>query len=801
MKKLFIKSIFRRLTKKLSFSLINIFGLAIGLASSLVIFLWVTNENSYDKFHSKYHNIYRIMSYGTKYMVEGIIGSPFPLSVAIKEELPEIKQTVRFIYPQRFNFKYNDKNFYEDKGIIVDSTFFDLFDFEFVYGNSNSVLREPNTIIITEAMAKRYFGSDDPMGKDLEMDEDRFTINGILKDIPKNSTLQFDFIIPLIHWEKSGYPTHYWGMFMAHTFIELHENVNISEIEKKFTQIALNYECPQVKNDGVVFKLQPMSEFHLDGKHGSYLSYIDVGSKKTVLIFTSIALMLLCLAVINYINLSTADSDEKSKEIGIKKILGSSRKDLIKSIYMEGFITIFIAFDLALLFIEMMLPVFNNLAGRELIFSDLFRNGFAFFLIGIFIITWLAAGSYPALYLSSLKSNKILDAGNIFNVSRPNSIFRKILVVFQFTVSIALIISTITIFKQMLFIKNKDVGFDINNIVYVPLKGDIANNFELIKNRLLNDPNIIMVTNQNYLWATENNRTTGFNWDGKDPEFQIDMLIPEVGFDYLKLLDMKIIEGRDFNQKFRTDSTEAFILSETAVIKMGISDPVGKGFELYNGSKWQEGKIVGVVKDINYKSLREEIEPIVMRVLAHPENNTTYGVMLIKHVNNKSSEVINYLKNIWEEVNPDIPYEYNVFEETYSNLYEDENNTGKIILYFSILAILISCLGLFGLTSFMVDKRTKEIGIRKINGATSINIVLLFIGEFVKLILIAYIIAIPIAYYFMNNWLNRFAFKTHLSIPIFIVAIIIILSVSCAAIIFKSINVSNQNPAESLRYD
>ncbi|MBU8892650.1 MAG: ABC transporter permease [Bacteroidales bacterium] len=801
MKQLFIKSIFRRLTKNLSFSLINIFGLAIGLASSLIIFLWVTNENSYDKFHSKYHNIYRIMSYGTTYFTEGIIGTPFPLSEAIKAELPEVKQTVRFVYPQRFNFKYNDKKFYEDKAIIVDSMFFNLFDFELIKGDPKSVLREPNTIIITEAMAKRYFGSDDPMGKVLEMDEDRYTVNGILKNIPKNSTLQFDFIIPLVQWEKFGYPTHNWGMFMAHSFIELPENVNILEIEEKLTQIALNYECPQVKNNGVVFKLQPMSEIHLDGKHGFYLNYIDLGSKKTVLIFTSIALMLLFLATINYINLSTADSDEKSKEIGLKKILGSPRKDLIKHIYLEGFITIFIAFDFALLFIEMMLPVFNNLAGRELVFTDLFRNGFVFFLSGIFIITWLVAGSYPAFYLSSLKSNKILNASNKFNISRPNSIFRKVLVAFQFIVSIALIISTITIYKQMLFIKNKDVGFDNKNIVYVPLKGEFATNFELIKNRLLDDPNIMIVSNQDYLWAAENNRTTGFDWDGKDPEFSIDMLIPKAGFDYLKLLNMKIITGRDFDSKFRTDSTEAFILSETAVIKMGISDPIGKGFKLYNGSKWQEGNIVGVVKDINYKSLRQEIEPFVMRVLAHPENNTTYGVMLIKHANKKSKEVVNYTKKIWEEVNSGIPFEYNILEETYENLYEDENKTGRIIMNFSVLAILISCLGLFGLTSFMVDKRTKEIGIRKVNGATSTNIVLLFIGEFVKLILIAYVIAVPIAYYFMNNWLNRFVFKTDLSIPVFIIALIIILFVSSVAIIFKSIKVSNQNPTESLRYE
>jgi len=796
-----IKSIFRGLKRNISFSLINIFGLAIGLASSLIIFLWVANEKSYDKFHSKYHNIYRIMSYGTRYMVEGIVGSPFPLSKAIKDELPEIKQTVRFVYPQRFNFKYNDKKFYEGKAIIVDSTFFDLFDFELINGSSKTLLREPNTIIITEAIAKKYFGSDDPIGKVLEIDDQSITVNGVLKNVPKNSTLQFDFIFPLVLWEKFGYPTDNWGMFMSHTFIELPKDVNVAELEKKLTQIALNKGCPQVKNDGVVFKLQPLSEIHLDGKHGNYLSYIDVSSKKTVIIFTSIALMLLILASINYINLSTADSDRKSREIGIKKILGASRRDLIKYIYLEGFITIFIAFDIALLFIEMIFPIFNNMVGRELIFSDLFRNGFEFFLVGIFIITWLVAGTYPAFYLSSLKSNKILNAGDKLIVSGSHSIFREILIVFQFIVSIALILSAITIYKQILFIKNKDVGFDNTNIVHVPLKGEFANNYELIKSRLLDNSNIMMVSNQDYLWAIQNNRTTGFDWEGKDPEFEVDMLIPKVGFDYIKMLDMKIINGRDFDRKFSTDSTNAFILSETAVIEMGISDPIGKMFKLYNGMIWQEGKIVGVVKDINFKPLREKIEPFVLRILSHPENYTTYGVLLIKHTNNKSKETINYIKQLWEEFNPDIPFEYNLLEETYTKLYADEYKTGRIILNFSILAILISCLGLFGLTSFMIDRRTKEIGIRKVNGATSVNVVIMFIGEFIKLILIAYIIAIPIAYYFMNNWLNRFAFKTNLSVLIFLAALIITLLVSSAAIIFKSIKVSNQNPVESLRYE
>jgi len=801
MKNLLVRSIFRGFVKKLSFSFINILGLSIGLASSLIIFLWVTHEKSFDKFHSKYENIYRVMTYGTKYMVDGYIGTPFPLSVAVKENLPEVKETVRFVYPQRFNFKYGDKKFYEDKGIVVDSTFFNLFDFELKKGYVSTLLHEPNTIVVSESMAKRYFGSDDPIGKVLEMDDVRLTVNGVIKDTPKNSTLDFDFILPLTLWEKLGLRTNNWGALMAHTFIELPNNINVAEVEKKITEIALNYECSHVKNNGVVFKLQPLSEIHFDGEHGKNLNYIDTSSKKTVLIFTSIALMLLALAVINYINLSTADSDEKSKEIGIKKILGSTRKGLINYIYIEGFISIFIAFDLALLFIEMILPMFNNLTGRNFIFTDLFKNEFGFFLIGIFIVTWLIAGSYPAFYLSSLKSNKILNSENKQGKSRPNSFFRKTLVVFQFTVSIVLIISSIAIYKQMMYIKNKDIGFDNNNIVYVPLKGEFGNNYELIKARLLKNSNIERVSNQDYLWASENNRTTGFQWDGKDPEFQIDMLIPKVGFDYVELMGMSILYGRDFNKKFSTDSTEAFILSETALIQTEITDPIGKSFSVYNGSKWQKGTIVGIVKDMHYKSLREEIEPFIMRVLTKPESNTTYGVMLIKHTKNRSKETISLINKIWEEVNSDIPFEYNILKETYSNLYENENKSGKVILNFSILAILISCLGLFGLTSFMIDKRTKEIGIRKVNGANSTKIVTLFIGEFFKLIMIAYVIAIPIAYYFMKNWLSRFAFKTQLSISIFIVAIVIILIVACSAVIIKAVKASNQNPVKSLRYD
>lgn len=800
MKKLFINSIFRGFRKKVSFTLINIIGLSIGLASSIIIFLWVTHENSFDTFHKKHDNIYRLMSYGTKYMVEGYYGAPFPLADAMKKELPEIKQSLRFIYPRQLNFKYEDKKFIENKGVIVDSTFFDLFSFELIQGNPKLVLREPYTIVICEDMAKRYFGNENPIGKVLEMGNKAFTVNGLVKNIPKNSSINFEFAIPLIHWEKEkGYPTNLWGMFMAHTFIELPSNVNIREVENRLTEIALNHECPQVKDGGVVFKLQPLSEIHLDAKHTYFLSYMDIGSKKTVIIFTSIALMLLFLATINYINLTTADSDEKSKEIGIKKILGSSRKSLINHIYIEGLIAIFIAFDLALLLIEMILPMFNNLTGRDFVFSDLLKDSFGLFIIGIFITTWLLAGSYPAFYLSSLKTNKIINTGNKSNQS--NSIFRKILVVFQFCISIVLIICSLVIYKQMHYIKSKDIGFDIKNIIHVPLKGNFANNFFQIKNRLQDNPSIEMVSAQDYLWAVESNRTTGIHWEGKSEEDRRDMLIPEVDFDYMKLLGMEIIEGRNFNSKYRTDSNNAYILNETALLKTGISEPIGKNFWVVKNSKWVKGEIVGIAKNVHFNSLREEIEPLVMSILTKPENNTTFGIVLIKFKPNQPKQAINAVKSVWEETNPNIPFEYSYLEETYKNLYSDENKASKVILSFSLLAILISCLGLFGLTSFMIDKRTKEIGIRKANGASSSNIVFMFISEFIKLIFIAYIIAVPIAYYFMNNWLERFAFKTKMGVMIYIIAIAIVLLISCLSIIFKAVKSSNQNPSKSLRYE
>lgn len=777
-------------------------GLSIGIASCLLILIWIQNEVSYDKFHANYDNIYKVMSYGEKYMIEGFDGSPGVLGPVIKDEVPEIINVVRIneIYGG-VELKYENHIYSEKKGLFVDSTFFDVFTFPFISGNKESALANPFNIVFTEKMAKKYFGDEDPIGKTVIYQEASFTVSGVLKDPPDNSHLKFDFLVSINLYHAIG-GNFYWGMFMTTTFLQMQDNFNIEKINDRLTEIAVNNNCPQVVSDGVVFRLHPLSGIHLDNLHAKNHYYTDIGNKKVVYIFSAIALIILIIACINYINLSTARSEKRSMEVGIRKVSGAKKHQLINQFLGESFLVSFIALDLAILLAEIFLPLFNNLTQKTLTLSIFGSSTTILGLIALLILTALLAGGYPAGFLSSYKVLNVLKGKLGSHSGRGLYWIRRFLVIFQFLISIILISTTSIVYKQLNYMKNRDPGFNMENIIQVPLKGNIAEKYDLVKQQLLQNPSISYVSAMDAPWYEGSNRCSGcFSWEGKDPEFQLDLLFPLVNYDLFEMMEIKISEGRLFSKDYETDSNQAFILNEEAVKKMGIKNPVGKKCVLSGiNNEPISGEIIGVIKNINYSSLHKEIDPQAFRVLNDPSSFSN-STMLVKYNEGNYNEVISLIRNIWDEINPELDFDPVNLKDSYISLYKTEHNLGNILIYFTILAMFISCLGLFGLASFMAERRTKEIGIRKVNGASIKSIILLLSKDFSKWILLSFIIACPLVWIVMSKWLQSFEYKTDMTWWIFVGSGLISLFVALITVSYQSIKMANSNPAESLRYE
>lgn len=797
---LVVKIILRKFKINLSFTIIKILGLCVGLSCSIFISLWIFNELEYDKHINESENIYRLMSYGEKYWSNGVIWVPGPLGPITSESIPDIKNSLR-IQPaySKVAFRYGDKKFYENMGIFADTSFFSFFNFNLLYGDINNCLLNPNSIVISKDFAQKYFGLKNPVGEIIETDNDQYIISAVLDDIRNNSSLKANFIIPINSLEKYGQSFSNWNNINVITFCKLNKDVNIENTAADLTKLARSKHSIQYERDSAYVKLQAFDKIHLDGEHGHYLEIFDLGSQKMVFIFSSIVFLILILAIINFINLNTASSDKLKKEIHIRRVLGASRPDFIKYFYIESLLVVSFAFCMAILLVALFLPKFNMLSVQNLLLSEVFNLNFIFLLFVLFILTWLLSASYPAFYLSSLnKVGTINFKGGV--KSQSKAISRKAMVVVQFIITSVLIISFITILKQINFIKNKDLGFDTHNVIYLPLKGEFANKYEQIKRKLLNNENILYVSNQDYLWASLNNRTTGFKWEGKDPETSVEMHIPQVGFDYIESLNIEVIEGRSFSKDFATDSN-SFIINQSAFKKIGMQNAIDMPFSVFDGKKWQNGNIIGIIKNMNFKSLKINIEPMVMRFLKYPEGNSDYGVMLIRFKDKMQKEVVNEVELLWNTVNSEIPFEYKSLSDKYEEFYVEENNMFKVISFFTILAIAISCLGLFGLITFTIERREKEIGIRKANGADAYNILILLIWDFMKLIGLGYAIALPVSYYLMNGWLQGFAYRIKLDFTIYAGALIIALVVSLIAILYKSSKASLKNPIDVLRYE
>jgi len=786
MLKNYLKIAFRKIIRQKGFSLINLIGLAVGMAACLLILFWLRDEFSFDKYNENYDSIYRVI-HEQKYENRIIHSAkaPTPLGPSLVEDFPDIINYTRYgTFVGEVLIKHEENAFYELGGAYVDPSYFDIFTVDFIRGNKAEIFPDRFCVVITESTARRYFGNEDPIGKSLELENVcQLEVTGIIRDIPENSHLQFDFAVPYTLYEAWGADLSAWDSWPAYTYIQLLPGTSMDQVDNKISDY-LNDKLPENKDN---LYLQPLGKIHLYSRF-AYDNPAILGDINNVYIFSLIGFLILVIACINFINLTTAGSLKRAREIGLRKVVGAARKHLVMQFLGETMILTIIAFILSLGMIELSLPFFNELAGKNLIIN---LNDFKIIsgTILILIFTGLLSGLYPAFFLSSFKPVKTLKGTLKFG--SKSAFLRKGLIVFQFFLSVALIICTLVVFKQLKFIQNKKLGFNAEHVVRIQSRPGMYRDYPRFKENLQRYSGIIDVS------ATSEERgpipiaSGNISWPGKDPVNNPNFSFSEVDFDYFKTLQIEMVEGRSFSKELASDSSSV-VVNEAAVKTMGMQDPIGQQITLYGNIY----TIIGVNENIHRNSLHTTIDPVVTKIYS--------SLPFSLYIRTGSTDLPATLKTIeteWYKIVPDFPFVYTFLDEQVASLYKYEQEIAKIFTFFAILAIFISCLGLFGLATFTAESRTKEIGVRKVLGSTAKEIVLLLSTDFAKWVLLGNLIAWPVAWFGMNMWLQTFAYKTQISFWIFLLAGFIALLVAFITISFRTIKAAIANPVESLKYE
>ncbi|MEO6722401.1 MAG: ABC transporter permease [Ferruginibacter sp.] len=781
----YFKTAWRNLLKNKFYSAINITGLTIGLAVGMLILLWVQDEFSFDGFHKESKNIYKLENMvGTGASVQIWQNTVAPIGVMGKSELPEIKEVVRFSYNNYYAlFQYKDKVFNEHKAFFTDPSMFSMFDFPLIKGNNARPFANNNSIVVTATTARKYFGNEDPIGKVLVTeDKTSFMVTGVINDFPKNSTIQGDLFFPMsllnnkMYEGKAGASLmNDFSQFNYITFFQLKPGASLSALNTKLRNIHLRNKPDDTD---IAYMLAALPSIHLYKSDGSN------GGIETVKMFTIIALVILIIACINYVNLSTARSMLRSKEISLRKIVGAARIQLFLQFIIETALIFVLAAILAIGLIYILMPSFNNISGKELVFD--LSDYHVWTVIGTTILATLVASSiYPALLLSSFEPLKALK-GKI-SVRLSDAVFRKVLVVTQFSFSIVLIAGTIIISKQLGYIRSKALGYDKDHVLSFEMR-DISKHYDAVKAELLKQPGIIDVTRGGNNIVDLAGQTGNNSWDGKQPGQT--MMVRPMAMDknFIDFFKIKLQQGTGFTGTL-ADSNH-LILNETAVRDAGIKDPIGKKFRM-----WQiDGTIIGVVKDFHFASMKNRIEPAVFYAF-----EGDMWRMYIKTTGKDAAKTIATAEQQWKKYNAGFTFDYAFLDDTFNNLYRSEQRTGTLFNVFAGIAILISCLGLFGLAAFTAQLRTREIGVRKVIGASVTSIIRLLAKDFIRLVMIAIVIAVPVAKYVMGKWLDDFAYKINMGYTVFIIAGLIAVGIAMFTISFQSIKAAIANPVKSLR--
>jgi putative ABC transport system permease protein len=803
----YLKIAWRNLLKNKTFSLINIAGLASGLACFILIVLYIHDELSYDRYHEKADRIYRVHSdirFGGTDMNLSVTSDP--MGATLKKDYPQVEQFAR-IYANEGAKLFKKENVFitEDRVAYADSTLFDVFTFPAVAGDPKTALNEPNTVVINETTARKYFGSvDAAIGKTMECNDDRsklYKVTAVIKDIPKNSHFTYDLFLSM---DNVGYD---FGNFLSHnfhTYIVLQPGTDPKVFAKNFTQVVEKYLLPQARH---FMKVESMSDFEKTGNKLAYsiMPITDIhlysdrlvelgvnGNIQYVYIFGAVALFILLIACINFMNLSTARSASRAKEVGIRKVLGTEKKFLIRQFLTESILTSFIALLLAIGASLLALSWFNNLAGKTFQMKDLLQPGFLLFLAAMPVLVGVVAGSYPAFFLSSFKPIRVLKGK--FNTGFSKSNLRSTLVVFQFFTTILLITGTIVIYKQLRYIQTTKIGFNKDQVLIVdnPSMGrSTAESFrtEVAKLNAVKSASFggfLPVTNSSRndnTWSTEAVMTeqNGFNMQN----WRID-------YDYIPTLGMEIVKGRNFSSQYGSDST-GLIINESTAALLGSGDPIGKKLYTSDGQNSIVYTVIGVVRNFNYESLRKNVGPLCFRL----GNNRWVTAFRVETKDMKS--LLAQVESTFKKMAPGMPFSYNFLDESFDRMYRDEQRIGRVAFSFSFLAILIACLGLFGLATYMAEQRTKEIGVRKVLGASVSSIVQMLSKDFVKLVLLACLFAIPLAWWAMREWLQSFAYRVSIGWWVFAAAAGIALIITILTVSSQAIKAALTNPVKSLR--
>lgn len=777
--KYLLKSAFRNILNNRIYSFLNFSGLSIGIASFLLLFLWIKDEVNYNKFNANYNEIYRLYSeYQEKDNVWQTQLTPDMAAPLLVGQYPGIKNAVR-LKNQASTIKVGEDLFNEENLFYTDPSFFEIFTSEVVYGDPHIALSDPNSVVLTSHIAKKYFGNKNPINKTILVDGiHEFNVAAVVRNFPNNTDVNFDLLLPYKFLEDNNLMWRYWSFGRIETYILAGKG----KLKKQLDFEIKDFMSDKGPDLGFVFKVQPLRQLHLYSLDG------EKAGMKTVQIFALIALCILVIACFNFINLTTAQYTKRSKEISLKQILGSSKLGLVKNIFFETGLFVLISGVFALIFIELFRMPFNKISGKELTINylDLSFIGYLFL---IFFITSIISALYPAYFITKFKSLNLLT-GEITKGLRGKRI-RKLIVIFQFTLSIILVISSITIFRQFDYLKNKDLGYNTSNIVYLPLKGVARNNYGLIKQQIKNSPFIENVSVVSELPNFVGIGTSNYNYEGKDPADDKGFTILSVDHDFLETIDLELSQGKDFSLDFNSDSSN-YILNEKAIQYMGLENPVGSKFSMFD----IEGEIIGVVKDFHFKPLNEPVEPIFLAIVPN-----YYSYFMIK-LNDKSiPNGINHIEKVWNEFLHDYAFEYDFWDDHKTSIYRSEKRMINIFLYFTLLAILIAAIGLVGLSMFTTEIKTKEIGVKKVNGANTLSIIKMFIKDYSIWILVSIIIACPIAYYVMDKWLQDYAYRIDLSIWIFIISVVFVYVIGILSIIVQSYKAAKAKPVESLRYE
>ncbi|MFT4015712.1 MAG: ABC transporter permease [Agriterribacter sp.] len=784
----YLKTAWRNLLRSKFYSGVNIVGLGIGLAVGIMILLWVQDELSYDKFHKNANEIYRINAHIGKGADEQVWGNvPAPLAVYCRQSIPEVVNALR-IKPrwETMTFKLNGRNISESNNAFVDSNFFSFFDFQLIKGNKENLFKEMNAVVLTATTANKYFGKDEPVGKVLTADNVNYIVTGVMADFPENSSIRYGMLFPMSFYAKqftNDGGNGDWktidedlGNFHYYVFIQAQEKASLSAIEKKITDTYWKHR-PNDSPDGAFYTLQSLPSLHLVTADGNN------GALQTVRIFLIVSILILIIACINYVNLSTARSLLRSREVSIRKIIGAERLQLFFQFIAESVLLFAIASILAFAIIYLTLPLYNDISGKKIVFS--FSNQHIWLTVTAAIAgSLILASIYPALLLSSFKPIEMLKGK--FSIGVGSAGFRKILVVVQFVFSAILIISTIIIAKQLRYMREKDIGYDKEYVFTFNVTGEIHNHYQAFRNELLKQPGVRGVASSNSIVGI--NATTGdTDWEGKDPNRMFLIHPMAIDENLIGLLKMQLTAGTSFTGS-KADSAYV-ILNETAVKNTGIKDPVGKPFTV-----WQtKGTIIGVVKDFNYASLKQSIEPMVFYY--SPANWKIY----VKTTAKDAAKSIAATEKIWKQYSAAFPFSYSFIDEEFNNMYKSEQRTGKLFTIFGVIAILISCLGLFGLAAYTAQVRVKEMGIRKVLGASVLSILHLMTKDFLLLVFIALVIAIPVSWFATHQWLQNFAYRTDVGWWVFLLSGLLLLFIALLTVTFQTIRAALANPVKSLR--